>query len=114
LAFWALLVCYAAARVLQAFAGSIPMRVIVILHVLPPALFALFHGSMRYRLRGIVTFVAICLVVGNAFENLSILTGFPFGHYYFTGLMGPRLFRVPSYSGWRMWEWDTWRGRWAV
>jgi putative membrane protein len=54
---------------------------------------------MRYGLRGIVAFMAICLVVGNAFENLSILTGFPFGHYYFTGLMGPRILHVPILLG---------------
>jgi hypothetical protein len=37
--------------------------------------------------------------VGNGFENLSIATGFPFGHYYFTELMGPRLFGVPILLG---------------
>jgi len=65
---------------------------------------------MRYGLRGIVAFMAICLVVGNAFENLSILTGFPFGHYYFTGLMGPRILHVPILLGLHMLEWDTYRG----
>jgi uncharacterized membrane protein len=94
-----LLVCYAAARALQPFAGTIPMLVIVTMHVVPPALFALIHGAIRYRLRGILAFVAICLVVGNASENLSILTGFPFGHYYFTGLMGPSAFHVPILLG---------------
>ena len=38
-------------------------------------------------------FFAICLVVGNVFENL------PFGSYYFTELMGPKLFVVPSLLG---------------
>jgi uncharacterized membrane protein len=99
LVLWTLLVCYAAARVMQVFAGKVPMLVIVILHVLPPALFALLHGAMRYGLRGIAVFMALCLVVGNAFENLSILTGFPFGHYYFTDLMGPRVFHVPVLLG---------------
>jgi len=99
LALWALLVCYAAARVLQPFPGKVPMLVIVLLHVLPPALFALLHGAIRYRLRGILTFIAICVVVGNASENLSILTGFPFGHYCFTDLMGPSIFNVPILLG---------------
>ncbi len=75
------------------------MLVIVSLHVIPAALFALWHGAAAYRLRGIAVFVVICLVIGNGFENLSILTGFPFGHYYFTGLMGPRLLRVPIFLG---------------
>ena len=32
-------------------------------------------------------------------ENLSIATGFPFGHYEFLALMGPKLFRVPILLG---------------
>jgi uncharacterized membrane protein len=75
------------------------MLVIVASHVFPPAIFTLIHGAIRYRARGILTFVAICLVVGNGSENLSILTGFPFGHYYFTDVMGPKLLNVPILLG---------------
>jgi len=99
LTLWALALCYAVGRVLQAFPGETPMLVIVALHVLPPALFALLHGAMLYRLRGIAIFMSLCLVVGNVFENLSIATGFPFGHYYFTDVMGPKLLRVPVLLG---------------
>jgi putative membrane protein len=38
-------------------------------------------------------------VVGNAIENLSIATGFPFGHYRFLNVMGPKLFSVPILLG---------------
>ena len=75
------------------------MPVIVVLHVLPPALFALLHGAIRYGIRGILAFVAVCLVVGNVSENLGIRTGFPFGHYYFTDLIGPSLLHVPILLG---------------
>ena len=44
-------------------------------------------------------FFAICLVVGNAFENLGVVTGFPFGRYYFSDAMGPKLFEVPILLG---------------
>src|SRR5258708_6774169 len=98
-ALWTLIALYAAARVLQLFPDKIPMLAIVSSHVFPPAIFALIHGAIRYRVRGILTFVSICLVVGNGFENLSILTGFPFGHYYFTDVMGPKLFHVPILLG---------------
>ena len=96
---WVLIALYAAARILQLFPDKIPMLAIVAAHVFPPAIFALIHGAIRYRARGILTFVSICLVVGNGFENLSILTGFPFGHYYFTDVMGPKLFHVPILLG---------------
>jgi uncharacterized membrane protein len=95
----ALILLYAAARVLQVFPGRVPMLAVVALHVLPVAVFALVHGAMAYRLRGILAFIALCLVVGNIFENVGVLTGFPFGHYYFTGLMGPKLFAVPILLG---------------
>src|SRR5215475_14865728 len=61
--------------------------------------FALVHGAARYGWRGILVFFAICLVVSNALENLSILTGFPFGHYVYTDKLGPKLFLVPVIIG---------------
>jgi uncharacterized membrane protein len=94
-ALWLLIVLYASARVLQLFPDRLPLLAIVTLHVVPPALFALLHGAMRYGLRSILTFFAICLVVGGATENLGVMTGFPFGHYYFTGVMGPKILFVP-------------------
>jgi uncharacterized membrane protein len=96
---WALLAIYSAARVAQAFPDRIPIVAIVALHVLPPLAFALLHGAVLYRLRGILVFVVLCLVVGNVFENLGVLTGFPFGHYHFTAVMGPKLFEVPILLG---------------
>jgi uncharacterized membrane protein len=99
LALCALLALYAGARVLQVFPGGVPIVVVVALHVLPPIVFALIHGAMSYLWRGILIFFAICLVVGNIFENVGVRTGFPFGHYYFTDLMGPKLFAVPIQLG---------------
>jgi uncharacterized membrane protein len=99
LLFWLLLALYAVSRILQVFHGKISMLPVVALHVLPPVVFAFIHGARTYRLRGVFTFVAICVVIGNIFENMSILTGFPFGHYYFTDLMGPKIFHVPVFLG---------------
>lgn len=96
---WALAILYAAARVSQAYPNNVPMVAIVALHVIPPLLFAVIHGAHRYGARGILVFIGLCLVIGNLLENLSILTGFPFGHYHFTGVMGPKLFQVPILLG---------------
>jgi uncharacterized membrane protein len=59
--------------------------------------FALIHGAVRYGWRAILTLLAICLVVSNVLENLSISTGFPFGNYHYTG--GLKLFQVPIFIG---------------
>jgi Carotenoid biosynthesis protein len=96
---WVLLAVYAFARVLQVYPGRAPMLAVVALHVLPPAIFAVIHGTRAYRLGGILTFVAITLIVGNFFENLGVQTAFPFGSYYFTDLMGPKLSAVPITLG---------------
>jgi uncharacterized membrane protein len=98
-ALWGLIAMYAGARVLQVFPGKVPMLTVVALHVLVPFVFALIHGGMLYRMRGVLIFVAICLVVGNIFENVGVRSGFPFGRYYFTDLMGPKIFAVPVFLG---------------
>jgi putative membrane protein len=71
----------------------------VALDVLSAVAFALVHGARHYGIRGILVFSAICLVVGNAVENIGIATGIPFGHYRFLDVMGPKLFSVPILLG---------------
>lgn len=50
------------------------------------------HGVRRYGWRLLVFFFVVTWVVSNICENLSILTGFPFGHYTYTG--EPKIFLV--------------------
>jgi putative membrane protein len=94
---WAMLVLYAAARVCQIFADRLPTLLIVVLHVVPPALFALVHGASVYGKKGIAVFAALCLGIGSLAELVSLRTGFPFGHYYFTDVMGPKVFGLPVF-----------------
>lgn len=99
LVLWTLIAVYAYSRILQVFAGRASMLEVVALHVLPPLLFALIHGAILYRLRGRLIFLLICLVIGNIFENLGVRTGFPYGQYYFTSAMGPKVLVVPIFLG---------------
>ena len=57
--------------------------------------FVLIHGLKRYPWKGIVVFIVITFIISGIMENLSILTGFPFGLYYYTAALGPKLFLVP-------------------
>jgi uncharacterized membrane protein len=98
-ALYLLIAIYAVSRVLQGFPQSAPMLVIVTLHVVPPLLFALLHGRMLWGWRGILVFFAICSVVSGTVEKIGITTGFPFGHYYFTDAMGPKISGVPIFLG---------------
>jgi uncharacterized membrane protein len=92
---WATLAVYVGARVCQLYADRLPSLLIVVLHVVPPAVFALVHGSMLYRVRGMLVFTGFCLGVAGLCEQLSLRTGFPFGHYYFTQVMGPKVLGLP-------------------
>ena len=92
---WTMLLFYLQARICQLYANRLSTLLIVILHVVPPAVFALVHGSILYRVEGILTFAAFCLGTGGLCESLSLRTGFPFGHYHFTTVMGPQVFGLP-------------------
>jgi len=63
------------------------------------SVFTLLHGAQRYRLSGILVFFALAVVVANTTENLSIVTGFPFGQYHHTAAMGPKIAHVPLIIG---------------
>lgn len=95
----AVLATYIAARLLEIIPNAIPQTAIVALDVLSAMVFAMVHGARVYRTRGIIIFTLICLLVGNVIENIGVVTGFPFGRYYFVQLMGPKLFHVPVLLG---------------
>jgi uncharacterized membrane protein len=92
-----MLLLYAVARVCQLYADRLPTLLVVALHVVPPAMFALAHGSAVYRVKGISVFALCCLGFGTLAESVSLRTGFPFGHYYFTDVMGPKILQVPVF-----------------
>lgn len=98
------------AWMLVALFGIVTLIRGVIPHLLPAALqsalvmslplvFFVVHGSLGYRRRDLLVFAAITLVVSNVFENVSVLTGFPFGTYVYTDVLGPKIFFVPVLIG---------------
>src|ERR1700691_1659577 len=94
-----ILAAYACGRILEIMHDPVPGLDVVSLDVLSALAFALVHGALHYRVRGILIFAAICTVVGNLAENVGVATCFPYGRYYFSELMGPKLFHVPILLG---------------
>lgn len=92
---WVVLALYGSANLLPIYPGSLSIGEVMAIHIVLALLFALLHGVVVYRPRGILTFAAICIVVGGVAEQIGVHTPFPFGRHYFTALMGPRLFGVP-------------------
>jgi uncharacterized membrane protein len=96
---WALIAIYAFSNVVSAIFPQLQHPINIGLSMISLFAFALIHGSIRYGVRGIAVFAGVCLVVANCMENLSIMTGFPFGHYYYSSRLGPKLFLVPLLIG---------------
>src|SRR6266568_9360246 len=88
---WGLVVAYVVATILRAILPNINTFPTILL-LFP---FTLIHGMKRYPWKGIAVFIVITLIVSGIMENLSILTGFPFGHYYYTDALGPKVTLVP-------------------
>ena len=76
---WSTLLLYVLARVCQLYADRLPTLLIVILHVVPPAIFAVVHGGSLYRPKGVLIFGSFCLGFGGLAEIVSLQTGFPLG-----------------------------------
>ncbi len=57
--------------------------------------FAIVHGVRRYGWRHFIIFFFFTFVISWSYETSSILSGFPFGHYEYTGQLGPKLWLVP-------------------
>lgn len=55
--------------------------------------FFVAHALVYYTLAEAVFFAAANIVVSNVFENLSVVSGFPFGYYHHN--IGPKFFHVP-------------------
>lgn len=58
---------------------------------------ALILSVRRHGARGALIYWVAAIVISNAWENLSIITGFPFGHYHYTS--GPKIALVPAVIG---------------
>lgn len=74
--------------------------------------FSLAHGTARYGWRPMIKFAIVAYIVANAVENLSVITGVPFGFYEHQAVMGTKIFHIPivvglshlagAYLGWSM------------
>src|SRR5437899_12327553 len=91
LVLWGLVIAYIVSTMLRAILPNLNTFPTILL-LFP---FTLIHGMKRYPWKGIAVFVVITLIVSGIMENLSILTGFPFGHYYYTDALRPKVTLVP-------------------
>jgi uncharacterized membrane protein len=93
---WILVALFAIGTIAGLLSSSL---VFTVLNLAILVAFVLLHGALRYGAQGIAAFAVICLTVSNLFENLGVATGFPFGPYHYTDVLGPKLFHVPLLIG---------------
>lgn len=98
LAGWAAVIVFAAFRVLMGVISDGPVaRIAPFVSTFLIFGFALFHGIKRYGFKDTLIFFMITFLIGWLYENISVISGFPFGHYYYTQVLGPKLWHVPLY-----------------
>jgi putative membrane protein len=57
--------------------------------------FVLLHGSRRYGWDNLIVFMGVTFLITWSLETISIATGFPFGNYHYTHLLGFKIGTVP-------------------
>lgn len=75
--------------------GLIPLGLTALVITTLLVAIAVLHGTISYSTRDFAVLFVNTFVVSNIAENMSILTGVPFGHYYYSEILGPKLFLVP-------------------
>src|ERR1700674_2666672 len=93
---WLIIAIYAFAVLLPPLFPKLESPLNAAINTAALCAFALIHASLRYRIRDIAVFVVICLVVSNFMKKLSMMTGFPFAHYYYSDALGPKRLVVPA------------------
>jgi uncharacterized membrane protein len=96
---WILATLYAAVSLSPLAPFAVPTQLVLSISALVPMIFVFVHGAAQYRLRDALVFAVLTLVISNIFENMSILTGFPFGNYHYSDNLGWKIFLVPVLIG---------------
>jgi uncharacterized membrane protein len=78
-ALWALIIAYLALVVRFAWNPTPFAQILATIGIVG----ALAHSILTYGWESTLAFLAICLVITFAMENIGSTTGLPFGHYHF-------------------------------
>ncbi|MCP4137201.1 MAG: carotenoid biosynthesis protein, partial [bacterium] len=91
-----MIVLYAVLQVLLGTSGNAVLnRFLPIVMVLLIVGFVVLHGYMRYGIKHLLVFFLITFLISWGYENISVVTGFPFGNYHYTDKLGFKLLYVP-------------------
>lgn len=92
---WFLISVYFMYTAVKVFTDAISPAISIALNIGLLVAIAIFHGRIQLGFKKLAIFFAIVFVVSNAYENMSVMTGFPFGNYHHADSLGPKLFLIP-------------------
>jgi len=75
--------------------GGVLNKLAPFINVLCTTLFTFIHGIRKYGTERMIAFFLFTFAISWSYETCSILTGFPFGNYYYSDALGPKLWLVP-------------------
>lgn len=70
---------------------------LVLLATLICFLFSLFHAGQRLGFWPALSFLALCFCISLLFESLGVATGWIYGPYHYTDLLGPKFLGLVPY-----------------
>lgn len=95
-AIWAVIALFAVFAAAKPLLADTDWFVLVpLVSILAPILFVLLHAPRQIGWTNLGVFFALAFVISWSFESLSIATGFPFGNYHYTEILGWQLGTVP-------------------
>jgi len=93
---WTLVVLYAIFQVIMGInENELIHRIMPIAVTLVSSAFIIFHASARYGIKRVAVFFLITFLVSWSYENISVVSGFPFGNYHYSDKLGIKLLYVP-------------------
>ncbi len=107
---WLPLATLVVAQIAYPLIGGHARAVLVVLTVLLGFAISVGHAGWTHGARSAAVLVAVSAGGGLLVEAVGVATGFPFGHYSYTGALGPTLFGVPLVIplAWTWMAWPAW------
>ena len=96
---WILLATYLAYVVISSLTEWLPLSASAWLFTPVFNALVIIHALRRWSVGTLAVFYATVFAVSTAIENIGVLTGVPFGNYYYTEILGPQLGVVPIAIG---------------
>ena len=96
---WILLAAYLGYVVVSSLTSLLPLSASAWLFTPVINALVIVHALRRWSWVTLLVFYATVFAVSTLIENIGVLTGVPFGNYYYTDILGPQLGLVPIAIG---------------